>query len=146
MKAGVCIHYNGAINPMSDGTCEAGVNYRQLVGGDVVGWVSRLPCVPMEPRGGEKVSCSQCRTPTAEEIAQHEAETAAHINKLMVAYTGNVRAWRNANKWDRRNPKGATGKVPCQACGTGEIHLSMAAYNGHVHGACTTQGCVSWME
>jgi len=68
------------------------------------------------------------------------------MRKFMVAFSGNVLQWRKANKWDRKNPKGATGKVPCEACGKGEIHLSMSAYNGHVHGQCTTEGCVSWME
>lgn len=35
--------------------------------------------------------------------------------------------------------------VECPAC-KGRLHLSIAAYNGHVHGKCETDGCVAWME
>jgi hypothetical protein len=28
----------------------------------------------------------------------------------------------------------------------GWLHLSQSAYNGHVHGKCETDDCVSWME
>lgn len=146
MKSDTCVHYTGAINPQAKGVCAVGVNYRELVGGDVLGWCSRLPCMSMEARGGEKVTCAQYRPPTPEEIAEDQRQTDEAIARHMVAFTGNVRVWREANKWDRRNPKAASGKVPCEVCKTGEIHLSMAAYNGHVHGCCTTEGCVRWME
>lgn len=148
MKADTCIHYNGAINPAAQGICRAGVNYRELAGeGGITGWITRLPCMPIEFRGqGCKATCEKLTFPTAGQIEESEREWKAHLAKVMTAYTGNVRKWCEANKWDRRNPKGATGKVPCEACGVGEIHLSMSAYNGHVHGVCTTEGCVKWME
>lgn len=146
MKRDSCIHYTGCLNPRSP-TCKAGVNYREHAGGDGFGWVKRLPCFKLE--NGDPaavVKCDLYQEPTAEQIAAHEAEVQAAIAKLMTAYTGKVREWREANKWDRKNPKAATGKVPCEACGKGEIHLTMAAYNGHVWGKCTTEGCISWME
>jgi hypothetical protein len=148
MKPDTCVHYSGALNPACGGVCRAGVNYRELVGGKVEGWVTRLPCTPtMEIRGGgERAACGEFRTPTAEELAEDKRQTDESIRKFMVAHSGKVREWREANKWDRKNPNGATGKVPCEACGTGEICLSMSSYNGHVHGKCTTDGCVSWME
>jgi len=52
-----------------------------------------------------------------------------------------------ASKW-RVKGKPATNRsevVECPAC-KGRLHLSQAAYNGHVHGKCETDGCVSWME
>jgi hypothetical protein len=146
MKPDTCKHYTGALNPRTSGTCSVGVNYRALVGGEVFGWISRLPCTAGEPRCGERVTCDKFQAPTPEEIAEDKRQIDESIRKFTVAYTGNVREWRNANKWDRKNPKSAQGKVPCEACGKGEIHLSMAAYNGHVHGKCTTEGCLSWME
>jgi hypothetical protein len=146
MKKGTCIHYTGALNPRTKGVCAAGVNYRALVDGDVQGWVSRLPCSPGEPRGGQRVTCVQFLEPTPEQIAEDKRQTDEIMRKFMVAFSGKVREWRDANKWDRKNPKSATGKVPCEVCGKGEIHLSMSAYNGHVHGKCTTDDCVSWME
>jgi hypothetical protein len=146
MRADTCRHYNGAINPRSNGVCDAGVNYRDLVGGDIAGWVTRLPCCAMGARGGEKVVCAKHSLPTAEEVAESKRRSDESIRKFMVAYSGKVREWREANKWDRKNPKAASGEVPCEVCGTGKILLSMAAYNGHVWGKCTTDGCVSWVE
>jgi hypothetical protein len=147
MKKGTCIHYTGALNPRTNGVCKAGVDYRALVGGDDKGWVTRLPCsFPKKPKCGEAATCNKYVEPTVEQIAASEREHAESMRKFMVAFSGNVLEWRKANKWDPKNPKGAMGKVPCEACGKGEIHLSMSAYNGHVHGQCTTEGCVSWME
>lgn len=146
MRPDSCVHYTGALNPRSP-TCKEGVNYRKLVGGTIDGWVTRLPCMPMELRGeGQKAVCPKFRAPTPEEIAADKRETDEAVKKMMVAYTGKVREWREAQKWSKKNPVSATGKVSCEACGTGEIHLSMSGYNGHIWGKCTTDGCVSWME
>jgi hypothetical protein len=146
MKADTCRYYTGAINPRGNGCCDAGVNYRELVGGDSFGWVRRLPCSKVLRDDATAVTCAKFQLPTPEEVAESERKSAESIRKFMVAYSGKVREWREANKWDRKNPKGATGKVPCEVCTTGEIHLSMSEYNGHVWGKCSTEGCVSWME
>lgn len=50
-------------------------------------------------------------------------------------------------KW-RVNPKPQQDRrdvIECPKC-KGKLHLSQSSYNGHVHGHCTTEGCVSWME
>jgi hypothetical protein len=47
--------------------------------------------------------------------------------------------------WRAKPPKGKQEVIECPACG-GRLHLSQSAYNGHVHGKCETEGCVSWME
>lgn len=148
MKPDACVHYNGAINPVTKGICRAGVNIRTLVGGPQEGWLTRLPCHPMprEAVNGERCSCDKFRLPTAEEVAESKRASDEAMRKFMVAFSGNVLEWRKANTWSKKNPKGATGTVPCEACGKGEIHLSMSEYNGHVWGKCTTEGCVSWME
>lgn len=48
-------------------------------------------------------------------------------------------------EWRKKPPRGKAEVITCPACG-GRLHLSQAAYNGHVHGKCETPGCVSWME
>ena len=53
-----------------------------------------------------------------------------------------VAQWRS---WSKRNRVGKAEVIECPAC-KGRLHLSQAAINGHVHGACETKGCVSWME
>lgn len=35
--------------------------------------------------------------------------------------------------------------LECPVC-KGKLHLSQSSYNGHVHGKCETEQCVSWME
>ncbi len=47
--------------------------------------------------------------------------------------------------WRKKEPRGKQEVIECPAC-KGRLHLSQAAYNGHVHGQCETKGCVSWME
>lgn len=146
MKRHECVHYTGCLNPRTP-TCKAGVNYRAHAGGDGFGWVKRLPCFTLE--NGDPaavVKCDHYFEPTAEEIAAHEAEVQTAIAKMMTAYSGNVRKWREAQGWSKTNRVSAEGTVACEACGTGQIHLSMASYNGHVWGKCTTADCVSWME
>ena len=38
------------------------------------------------------------------------------------------------------------GSITCPACKTGTLRYSVAAINGHMHGACTTENCARWME
>jgi len=38
------------------------------------------------------------------------------------------------------------GSIACPACKTGTLRYSVAAVNGHMHGACTTENCARWME
>lgn len=47
--------------------------------------------------------------------------------------------------WRKKPPRGKQEVIECPAC-KGRLHLSQAAYNGHVHGRCETADCVSWME
>lgn len=82
---------------------------------------------------------------TADEIAADEAAFIAHMQKH-VAVNPSVEKWRKAQAWSRSNRVSAKTLIPCAACGTGTLHLSMSSYNGHIAGLCTTVGCVRWME
>lgn len=51
------------------------------------------------------------------------------------------------SKW-RVQPKPESDRqevIECPKC-KGRLHLSQSSYNGHVHGKCETDGCVSWMD
>jgi len=37
------------------------------------------------------------------------------------------------------------GKIPCPKCGA-DLLYTRSPVNNHVHGKCTTEGCLSWME
>lgn len=41
--------------------------------------------------------------------------------------------------------KGGSGQMECPIC-KGTLKYSVAGVNGHVWGACTTEGCVRWMQ
>lgn len=70
-------------------------------------------------------------------IEWHEKVEASFDRMMVVGPT--VAAWR------KKEPRGKQEVIECPAC-NGRLHLSQSAYNGHVHGKCETEGCVSWME
>jgi hypothetical protein len=55
---------------------------------------------------------------------------------------------RDAHRWHKpqANYYAGGGEIVCPVCKTGKLCYSRAAYNGHVHAACSTNGCVAWME
>lgn len=54
----------------------------------------------------------------------------------------------NSHRWykPQENYYTGNGVMDCPICVTGKLRYSRAAYNGHVHGRCSTDGCVAWME
>ena len=49
------------------------------------------------------------------------------------------------SEWRNKLPIGKADVVECPIC-KGRLRLSQAECNGHIHGNCETDGCVSWME
>lgn len=110
------------------------------LGRPVVPFAQR-PCF-LDEKGGSKhgaLACPHLRRPTPAEIQDHEGWLAARMDHLATVMAG-IRPWREAHKG-----QSASETVECPAC-KGRLHLSISAYNGHVHGRCGTAGCVSWME
>lgn len=58
-----------------------------------------------------------------------------------------VLACRDTSRWHKpqANYFHGAGKMKCPLC-AGELRYSRAGYNGHIHAACSTEGCVRWME
>lgn len=50
---------------------------------------------------------------------------------------GRVKKERKGKDW--------RGVEVCPVCG-GKLHMTHAAYNGHVYGKCETEHCLNWME
>jgi hypothetical protein len=130
---GWCIHFR-SIGQFD--TCEVGVSYNDFHGTPF----AERPCFLLKgkPKPGAK-SCPHLRLPTAEEMAAHEIWVQGHMGKVATVMKG-IAPWRQKHKG-----KSAREVVECPAC-RGRLHLSIAAYNGHVHGRCETDGCVNWME
>jgi len=135
-----CIHYRG----ISDGrggfndSCEAGVKYERWKG---IGF-DKQPCF-LHKKTGESLAgaatCEHLRRPTKEEIALHEQWLRQRMDRMGVLMTG-ISPWRDAHKG-----KSAQEVIECPVC-KGRLHVSIAAYNGHMRGRCETTDCVAWME
>lgn len=136
-KMNTCKHYNGSART----TCLAGVNYEELTGGGM-GWARRLPCYL-----GSKFTdvddvkpCALRQFPTEQEAIAEVEEIDKHFNDTVTARQAII-DYLKANDKPTRN---VSGRIPCPIC-NGTLQFGIA-YNGHCHGHCSTQGCVSWME
>lgn len=129
-----CIHYR---SPYHDKTCEAGIPFERWRGVHM----DKQPCF-LDKKGESTLDALPCeclRRPTAQEIALHEEWKKTRKNRMGVLMRG-IAPWRAAHKG-----KSAHEIVECPIC-RGRLHLSIAGYNGHIHGRCETADCVSWME
>jgi len=146
-RPGWCVHY-GYDRAKRRPTCAVGLDPERWLPGyrDMPSpkppYVDLCPCFLRngQPKSRETFVCDRLRLPTPEEIALHNAWFEQQMAKQ--AKVGElVLAWRTKHK-------GTTYRevVDCPACG-GEKTLSLSiAGRNHVHGRCTTKGCVSWME
>lgn len=142
LKAGCCKHFNGIgislrKGDSGDKSCDAGVNYRQLVGNDDAGWSNRLPCYK-KWSCENTVACDKFEEPTPEEIAAYEAWVNKRIENTFAARTAIVE--------HTKGKRGVSGEIDCIVCESGKLRFSIASCNGHIHAACTTKDCLSWME
>lgn len=144
-----CKHFNGLRNEC----CEAGVKYETVrLNGE---WKYRYgkektvytlgACYPCEGKtnfGG--ATCEKLSLRTKEEVAQREAEWRKHFEGTMQARAAIVE--HLGGPW-KRGTHGASGEINCPVCGGDKtLRFSRAGVNGHIHAACKTGGCVSWME
>ena len=128
-----CRHFNG----IQHKCCDAGVEYKQCSAEET------MPCIPILINGRKTWACE-----LFEIMSQAEAEKEA--DERIVLVERNTKA-RHAAKDDAKakgygKGHGGYGSITCPACGTGTLRYSVASYNGHMHGKCSTQGCVAWME
>lgn len=121
---------------MSKPCCKAGVNFKEL-GDGKLGFGKSMPCYYVA--GTIPIHCDKYERKSVEEVQAEDAELAAHMTKYLVVgpLVKRIKQEHKGNSW--------AGVEECPVC-KGKLHLSHAAYNGHVHGKCETEGCVSWME
>jgi hypothetical protein len=155
-RATRCRNFNG----IQHDKCEAGVCYKTLQGDGMA-----LPCLPWHCDDDRPVAkCGQYGVYTAEEIAEQEREIDRSINGIVTARKAvvaelkrralekdpNVRPLDPANEHRWHKPQdnyyAGAGEMACPVCGAGKLRYSRSGYNGHIHAACSTDGCVAWME
>lgn len=138
-----CIHYKG----FQHDCCHAGVNYKEL-GGQYA--AQTLPCVPSfrtdpRPTGSSlppAVACEHFRLRTPEEVAAYEAESK---KRTELVFSVMAAVMEDAKQKGFKKGNGGCGSITCPAC-EGTVRYSIAGYNGHCHGQCSTNGCASWMQ
>ena len=143
-----CVHFNGVNFTNKSHKCKAGVviadvavkkpfKYQYDGKGPVYTSGYSLPCLKHSDPTGVCES-SKRKFPTPEEIENHKQEVAKVLGGVMIA-----RAAITAKEGKKR---GVAGRIDCPVCKTGKLSYSIAGCNGHIHAACSTKGCVRWME
>lgn len=129
-----CVHFNG----LQHKTCRADVAYDELDEGKRVAYRKSLPCFKPED-GCEQAKCEKCHFPTEEDVQARLDEIQAHTDQMALALKliAPIRKEQKGKNW--------SGVLECPVC-KGKLHVSHAAYNGHVHARCETPDCVAWME
>lgn len=131
-----CTHYRS----MSDhATCAAGVEYDKFKGQPIRKW----PCfltVGKSPFPG----CDKQQLPTAEDQEAEDRRIVERLEAIGKARTAIVA--HLGGPWKRGTPN-TSREMDCPVChAPASLRFSRAGYNGHIHAACATRGCVSWME
>lgn len=159
-----CQHYDpGGISMIGGkephGHCKAGVNYLQQFGsapeGDPTSYVDgryyaksgifmRICCTDGNERteAEQLARCPNWERRTIEQATKHHDDIEATMKRMRVVGAV-VGPWRT---WTKKNRVAKQEVIDCPTGCGGKLHLSQAAYNGHVWGKCTTEDCVSWME
>lgn len=136
-EMGKCEHFNGIQNAV----CSAGINIRQLVGGDDFGWARRIPCL-LDDAPHCEVQCDKRSLNTRQEaealIAKYEAKQQRTMQAVRAAH-------EHAKRQGLGSGNGGKGALPCPLDCGGQLHYSVSSVNGHMWGKCDN-GCVAWME
>jgi hypothetical protein len=131
MKKGTCKHFRG----IQHDTCSDNRDWRAITGGDMIGVAQRMPCIKRNP---DQMICDFYAEPTEKEIEEDNAWIDKAIQNIKIAMP-------LISKIKEEYPDGGIGTKDCPVCGD-KFHFSVAACNGHVHGKCETDDCLSFME
>jgi len=111
--------------------CKAGVSYDSME-------PTERPCIGGHNKPDPLAICPKWLRKTREQGEARADAIEASMNRMMVVMPV-------VAEWRKKPPLGKSEVIECPMC-KGRLHLSQAACNGHVHGKCETEGCVSWME
>jgi hypothetical protein len=125
-----CVHFA----PMSQECCGAGVRFEDVR--DESQRPYRYPCKAIF--GGPELPCAKREYPTREQVEAEEREYEAAFAR--------VNACMKAIREKHGKARGLQDSMACPTGCGGTLHYSIANYNGHVHGQCSTKDCASWMQ
>lgn len=138
-----CRHFRSM---MDHATCAAGIVFdsvclHKITNGERKG----MPCWGADPTmNRDGATCDSYSPRTAEELDAEEKFFAKRVEMIGMARDAIVADI--GKPWKRGEP-GVSGTIDCPCCGKEKsLRFSRAGYNGHIHAACSTSECVSWME
>lgn len=124
-RLATCKHFTGIQNEK----CKLGIAYAEVRDSSVSPY--RWPCTGAEC----PVVCEWKEPHTPEEIDAQDREREAFFAHMATARERIIAT---------KKPHGET---DCPKCGVGSaLRFTVSSYNGHVHAACRTKGCLAWME
>lgn len=133
-----CIH---RVAMVGDCICKVGFCMTERADPNIATGFERLPCFNPQVK-----TCPSAQYPTREDIDKANADFDASMQRMNMIRTAILAA---LEEHGGKTPKGrsyGSGVIDCPCCKTGKVRFSRSSYNGHVHAACTTEGCASWME
>jgi hypothetical protein len=130
--AHTCIHFTG----IQHKTCKVNVPYEKARDESVKPY--KFACLDSDTD-----ICPLREYPTPEQIEADIAAFEKRMDDIRVAVPA-CREDAKANGFGKG--RGGRGAINCPVCKTGKLHYSVAGYNGHMWGKCTTEGCMSWMQ
>jgi hypothetical protein len=124
-----CVHFNG----IQHSTCKAGVEYASVR--DESTRPYGFPCLTAYAGAA---TCEKRQLQTLEEELAEEADYEAAFKR--------VDACMKAIREKHGKARGLVADMPCPTGCGGTLRYSIAGYNGHIHGQCSTDGCARWMQ
>lgn len=129
-----CVHFTG----ISEKVCKCGIKYESVRDSSVSPY--KWPCFKDD---GAQTVCDKALFPTAAEVAECVAEIKKNTTQTLEAMAAVHEA---ARRLGLKKGRGGTGTIKCPVCTTGTLGFSVASYNGHIWGKCSTDNCVGWMQ
>lgn len=136
-----CQHYAPQPGSLKQDYCALGCGASaRMKAAHEAGEPSMTPCIGGHAAKDVLALCPSWLRRTREH-AEARADAIEKTMQRMTIVDPVIYAWRTKPKpkADRREV------IECPAC-KGKLHVTQAAYNGHVHAHCDTEGCVSFME
>lgn len=133
-----CRHY---ATPGGSEVCAAGIDRTKFNEGRREGYLLKVPCFGPDGFDGRSMPGGVCESYsplTEDEIRAEEERIDSHIAALRTVQKAIREKCASEGVWQ--------GSVPCALCQVGTVRFSMARVNGHVHGKCSTPGCLAWMQ
>ncbi len=129
----ICRHFTGVQHK----ECSVGVAYESVR--DISSGPYKFACFKDE----RPELCSHASFPTQEEAEAYVLDVERRTENVMTAMRA-VQA--DAKRHGYGKGRGGQGAIACPSCEGGTLRYSVAGYNGHIWGNCSTPGCAKWMQ